>query len=269
MEKKTYPLLTKDFNEIFYAVLENGFLKGDANWCYPNTISPYHRMYFFIDGEAVVRNKKEEVYLKPGFVYLIPANTTYDYQCHSTMEKFYLHFELQALPGLDMFKSLEQILAMPYDATTLDLIRVYASDPTIGGLVHLKALLLEHTAKFLTLAMALSDFFINYSGYYNQKEALAYIDANLSTQLKVEEIANALHLSPSVFARTFKEDIGVGVKRYIEMQILKKSKVMLLEQGKSIKEIADAFDFCDAYYFSRFFKKFEKVPPREYRKRMV
>ncbi len=269
MQKKTYPLLSKDFNEISYTILENGFLAGDAAWNYPQTVSPYNRIYFFIKGQAVIRSPKEEVRLTPGYVYLIPANSTYDYWCEDSMEKFYLHFEAQALPGLDMFKDLDQILALPYDEIVLDLIRVYASDPSLCGLVHLKALLLEYTAKFLTLATALPDFSINYSGYYQQKTALSYIDTHLSTQLKIEEIATACNLSPSALARSFKEDIGIGIKRYIELQILKQSKYMLLDSAKSIREIADAFDFCDAYYFSRFFKRFEKVPPREYRKRVL
>lgn len=266
MQKKTYPLLDRDFNEISYNILENGFLTIDTRWCYPCTASPFHRMYFFIDGEVIIQNKSEQVRLTPGCVYLIPAGSTYDYQCLSQMEKFYLHFEIEALPGLDMFKSLDHILSLPYDSLTLDLIRIYASDTSLTGLVHLKALLLEYTAKFLTLALALPDFSINYSGYFHQKAVLSYIDTHLSSQLKIDDIAAALHLSSSVLSRTFKQDIGMGLKRYIELQILKQSKYMLLDPQISIQEIAQTFDFCDAYYFSRFFKKFEKLPPREYRK---
>jgi len=31
-------------------------------------------------------------------------------------------------------------------------------------------------------------------------------------------------------------------------------------------EVAEALGFTDPYYFSRFFKKYEKLSPREYRK---
>lgn len=51
----------------------------------------------------------------------------------------------------------------------------------------------------------------------------------------------------------------------MEKQLLHQVKQLLLNSDMSISQIAEKLHFCDAYYLSRFFRKFEKETPRDYR----
>lgn len=268
MKQKTFPLITKSFNNISYTILENGFIECDLNWNFSDIVSPFYRLYFFIEGEAYVYNEEQMCKLEPGNVYLIPANVRFNYRCPSKGKKFYIHFELLVLPELSMFEGLRTILSVPYDKMILEMIPIYATDMSLGGLLHLKALLLEYVANLFDTAIKQENFEINYRGNFKQKKVIEYINQHLSSSLKIGEIAESLNLSATVLARTFKRDMGITIKVYIESLILKKSKMMLLDYSKPIYEIAESLDFCDAYYFSRFFKKWEHCSPREYRKKI-
>ena len=59
-----------------------------------------------MDGEAYLENEEERVELLPGNVYLVPAECRYSYVCPSTMQKFYIHFTMELLPGVDLFSHL-------------------------------------------------------------------------------------------------------------------------------------------------------------------
>lgn len=82
-------------------------------------------------------------------------------------------------------------------------------------------------------------------------------------------MAKDMHVSYYSLSRNFKRDTGIGIKEYLEVMLLKKAKHLLLTTDLQLQEIANELQFCDPFYFSRFFRKYEKVPPREYRKKRL
>ena len=49
-------------------------------------------------------------------------------------------------------------------------------------------------------------------------------------------------------------------------QLAQRARQMLGHTDMPVWEVAETLGFTDPYYFSRFFKKYEKLSPREYRK---
>ena len=79
---KKFDFFNKIFANLDFEVLDFGHYFGTSDWKHYNITSSFNRLYFVLDGEGYIRNSKEETILKPGMVYLVPLNSTYDYICN-------------------------------------------------------------------------------------------------------------------------------------------------------------------------------------------
>lgn len=72
-------------------------------------------------------------------------------------------------------------------------------------------------------------------------------------------------LSRSYFAVAFKSEVGCSPLEYLADLRLQNAKRILANSKLSIADVAHSVGFHDALYFSKFFSKFEKTSPSEYR----
>ena len=99
----------------------------------------------------------------------------------------------------------------------------------------------------------------------NQAKAIMKEDTNESHTL--EDIAESLNISYSLFRREFKRTCGISPGQYRQNLKLAKAKEMLYSTNLSIAQIANKLNFECLGQFSTFFRKKAGVPPLEYRKR--
>jgi AraC-like DNA-binding protein len=92
-----------------------------------------------------------------------------------------------------------------------------------------------------------------------------YIDSNYRDHISPVTIAAKVNFSPSYISYLFKRETGSTITHYAESQRLKQAKELLTKTSFSIKEVAFKSGFSDQNYFSRFFKKYEKMSPKRYR----
>lgn len=95
---------------------------------------------------------------------------------------------------------------------------------------------------------------------------LEYMTENFRQNLTIGGLAKKASLSRSRFHATFKETLGESPVLYIRRLKLQEASVLLLGTNKSIAEIADEVGLEDPFYFSRIFKNYHGVSPREYRR---
>lgn len=89
---------------------------------------------------------------------------------------------------------------------------------------------------------------------------------NYSKNRSIDFYAESCHLSRDRFSHLFKDTTGISPHRYI-MNIRVNQAVYLLTYSKlSIKQISEHCGFNDQLYFSRVFKQFHGLSPREYAK---
>lgn len=81
-----------------------------------------------------------------------------------------------------------------------------------------------------------------------------------------EALAERLHMSYSWFRRMFKEYTGLSPAQYQQQIRAQKAKELLLNSGKTIKEIAYELNFESANYFTAFFKQHAGSTPAVFRK---
>lgn len=100
-------------------------------------------------------------------------------------------------------------------------------------------------------------------------EACQYMTSNLADDIRIEDIANHVCLSPSRLAHLFREEIGINMLRWREDQRVIRAKLLLQTTQESIARIGRIVGYDDQLYFSRVFRKRVGVSPSDFRRRNI
>jgi AraC family transcriptional regulator len=99
------------------------------------------------------------------------------------------------------------------------------------------------------------------------RRALEYITENLESDLRLEDIAKELHLSPFHFVREFRSSTGQTPYQYLLNQRMEKAKTLLRIGRDSIQEVALDCGFSSTVNFTCTFRQRVGVPPGVWRDR--
>lgn len=84
---------------------------------------------------------------------------------------------------------------------------------------------------------------------------------------EIRDLAEILHIHPTHLTNTIKQLTGKSPCWYFEDKLMTIAKGML-EQNIPVKEVAFKLTF-DASNFTKFFKRFEGITPKEYKERIA
>lgn len=93
-----------------------------------------------------------------------------------------------------------------------------------------------------------------------------YVDAHVTEELSVAEIAARFDISPSYLARVFKHAIGCPLSKYIIRRRMGEAQSLLLNSSLPISEVAARVGYPNQSYFTKLFTQSFKVSPLQYRK---
>ncbi len=97
-------------------------------------------------------------------------------------------------------------------------------------------------------------------------QAKHYIDAHFADPgLSLVQVSDYLNLQPSTLSVIFKEEIGEKFVDYVLKVRMQQAKQLLLETEDSIQSVAINSGYQNVNSFYRAFKKFQDIPPGEYR----
>lgn len=122
--------------------------------------------------------------------------------------------------------------------------------------------------KLQEIVETFSESMFNYAPSKNSeliKKAIGYIYEHFNTPLTLEETAESVHLHPSYFSSLFKQSTGSSFKEYLNMIRIEESKRLLSNTDFSIIDVAVAVGFDDQSYFSKVFKKYTGLTPKQFR----
>jgi len=92
-----------------------------------------------------------------------------------------------------------------------------------------------------------------------------FVDAHLAADFTVNDLADAVDLSPSSLERRFRAEMGTTPWRYVLARRIDAAKQLLETNDRSLAAIAFDTGFYDQPHFSRAFKRLEGQPPGAYR----
>ncbi|WP_130834974.1 arabinose operon transcriptional regulator AraC [[Erwinia] mediterraneensis] len=98
-------------------------------------------------------------------------------------------------------------------------------------------------------------------------EACQYVTHHLASEVKIEEVARHVCLSPSRLAHLFREQMGVNLLRWREDQRIIRARLLLQTTQEPIATVGRVVGYDDQLYFSRVFRKRVGVSPSDFRRR--
>jgi AraC-like DNA-binding protein len=147
----------------------------------------------------------------------------------------------------------------------MESLKLYASDKKIPPVLDLKE-------NFLTLSTELLRCLLsgNKSKELDTRSsiidlAISYIRSHSDQPIELEDVGQAVLLSPNYLTTLFRTHTGKTLGSFIKEERIKRSVRLLKETGKSVKEIAAELGFTDQFSFSRTFKRIKGVSPHNFR----
>jgi AraC family transcriptional regulator len=97
------------------------------------------------------------------------------------------------------------------------------------------------------------------------RNVIAYVELNISSQIKVEALAGICRLSGSHFARSFKASFGETPYNYILSKRIEMSQILMLQSNDALAQISLSCGFADQAHFCNLFRRFMGCTPTEWR----
>jgi AraC family transcriptional regulator len=98
------------------------------------------------------------------------------------------------------------------------------------------------------------------------QRAREFINANMTGDPSISQLADECGLSGSYFARAFKQTTGISPHRWLTKQRVQRAKELLQDPALGLADIAQACGFVDQSHFTRVFSRSEGYSPGRWRR---
>ena len=92
-----------------------------------------------------------------------------------------------------------------------------------------------------------------------------YLEEHLCDKITMEELCHRFHYGKSRLSSIFREAYGESVMRFYLRRKIERAEVLLRTTEKNIADISAELQFDSPQYFSRIFRQYTGVCPRDYR----
>lgn len=96
--------------------------------------------------------------------------------------------------------------------------------------------------------------------------AKQYVQENYNRQVSLEDVAEAINLSPAYLSTMFKKEMGINFSDFLISCRMEAAKELLKTTDLPITEVAEQVGYTDSRYFSKTFHKVVGIKPSVYRK---
>jgi AraC family transcriptional regulator len=98
------------------------------------------------------------------------------------------------------------------------------------------------------------------------KRIIDYMQANLTQDLSILDLATLTGMSESHFSRSFKQSVGIAPYRYLMQQRVERAKQLLKKQSIAISTIALDCGFANQTHLTKVFRQMTGITPKAYQK---
>jgi AraC-like DNA-binding protein len=252
---KEYPLKIELLN----------YFRGDQElWSSKGKLikDPLNTLYFVLDGDGFITFEGKTLPLKKGHIYLIPTNRTRFFGCKTFIEKYWNFFQMRNSLGVDLLDGHPEVVCISDDLKSIQHLFV---DVTYKKILELQSVIYNLLDSNKILEAGLKRHDITESKYL---KVYQFVENNLSAKISTSSLAENMGMTAPGFSRAFHRDTGQTIKGYVNQRLNQKACELILLTDLKIKEIAHTLDYEDEYYFIRFFKKMNGIPPLQYRIRV-
>lgn len=226
-------------------------------------ILAYYRMHFVISGTAVFRTQNAEYRLKKGDVFFCIPSLPYGIESGEDFKYYYVGFTGSRAPRI-------------FDGIGIDEKNFIFQNVDISENVWENALSLRSEALKLYaegLLLCVFGAIAARSGAYpsddlsheTPKKIKKYVDENFGNpELTIQYLAKKFSYNTKYLSRVFKREFGINFSEYLS-QIRIQNACALFDKGmESVQDVARLSGFSDPLYFSKVFKAFAGVSPKQH-----
>jgi AraC family transcriptional regulator of arabinose operon len=229
-----------------------------------------NKMYYIIEGEGFLTIQGQTFYPKPNELYLLPADVIQSYGTinDNTFGKYWCHFTAK-IGELNLFQALETSPFIRIDQpdqwkNKFERLIDYSNSDKLTSRIRTNSVLLEIIADYIEHCDKVKFNLKATPAFEKMNVVLQHIEAHLTDNLTVEELAQIAHFHPNYFIQLFKNFTGTSPIQYINRVRLEKAKHLLTMTELNVSAIADAVGL-ELSYFSRMFREHNGVSPTAYR----
>lgn len=254
-------------NTLQLRLADSGYARAGSEWHRKEECSSFSRVYYVHKGCGWIEQDGRRMLLREEHMYLIPVGYRYAYGCDEQFDHLYFHINIALSGTEDLVSQLHRVIELPMKRSDIErMVILYHSPDTNDALTVSQRLYRDVIA------------FIRHAGIHNEpapaysamvQDAMELIRQHLSAKLTVARLSQALSVPASTLTKRFRRELGIPLGAYMDSLLFQKAQQLLLFTELSIGEIADLLEFCDPFYFSRYFKLHQKETPSRYRKRMT
>jgi len=93
-----------------------------------------------------------------------------------------------------------------------------------------------------------------------------YIQENLESAIRLEELSEITSLSKSYFTRAFKESFGISPHAHVNRQRIARAQEIMLTTEEPLSHISVICGLCDQAHFSKLFRRVVGISPNAWRR---
>lgn len=101
------------------------------------------------------------------------------------------------------------------------------------------------------------------------QKAAEYMKANYIEKLTIEDISQAVYLSPCYLSKIFKQGLGCTIMEFLTKIRIEEAKRLLRNPEYNVMQVAHKIGFDDPSYFTKVFKRNEGVTPSQYKRKAL
>lgn len=271
-------ILNLPARQLFHYVLTGKFKAPNADWKHEHFYLGEYELFVMTEGTLYLSYNGEDFTVKQGEYLLLPPCNAWRNGFKSAYSSFYwMHFSTAMDYPIermaDTAEETDKLLAIPQTG----------SIPKPEKVVVLMKQL-QDQAKQKYPAIALDSMTTSViTELYGQLSAITptgaktpvqkqihsdiidYIQRNISTNLKISDIAAHFGYNEKYLSHLFAEITGIPLKQFILSRKMDAANFMLTDSNKPITEIARGLGFSDNHNFSRAYRNFTGLTPTEYR----
>ncbi|MFD0895459.1 helix-turn-helix transcriptional regulator [Luteolibacter ambystomatis] len=239
---------------------EVGYLARNYWWVFPNTVSPFWRLYYNSrSGHKMVIGDRE-VELEPGHLVIIPDHVLF----HPYGTEAVPHFWIAFSPGLLLAKPGPLLLPVsPEERGLVERICGKFTGPAEGD----RFAIYHQSAALLHLVVSREEI-----GWNDAERSPVlvkvtdYIARNFVSLPDVPVLAKMAGVSARTLSAMFQREYHVSPTRFIARVRTSEAAKLLAETSLSLDEIAEKTGFPNRYYLTRVFTKLTGKSPARFRK---
>ena len=101
------------------------------------------------------------------------------------------------------------------------------------------------------------------------QKAAEYMKTNFIEKLTIDDISQAVYLSPCYLSKIFKQELGCTIMEFLTKVRIEEAKKLLKNPKYNIMQVANEIGFEDPSYFTKVFKRSEGVTPSQYKRKAL